>query len=84
MKYWFRPKRFWNWFAAYYPSSVEGWAVTISLIVFAVVIFLHIDKNSHSVSDTLISFTPWVLAFFVIFDLFCFRKGEYPSWWRRS
>lgn len=84
MKYWFRPKRFWKWFAAYYPSSIEGWAVTLVLVVFAVVIFIDIDRKTHLVSDALVSFIPWMVAIFAIFDVFCFRKGEYPSWWRKK
>lgn len=84
MHYWFKPARFWKWFAFYYPISKEGWGVTIFLIGFAVVLFLTIDSRSHSISDTLIGFAPWGIAIGAVFDLLCFRRGEYPSWWRRK
>lgn len=83
-KYWFRPARFWRWFAAYYPASWQGWASTLVLLVIAVVIFLNIDSRSHSVSDTLLNFAPWAICFLVIFDGLCFRTGEYPHWWKKK
>lgn len=83
MKYWFKPARFWKWFAAYYPSSWQGWLITILLLIFGTYIFCSIDARSHSVSDTLIAFSPWVIALGLLFDMFCFRTGEYPKWWRR-
>ncbi len=81
--YWFRPKRFWGYFAFYYPSSKEGWIITLVLVVSASEIFLFIDGRSHSVSDTLIGFAPWGVVMAALFDLLCFRFGEYPSWWKR-
>ncbi|MEP7162239.1 MAG: hypothetical protein ABI747_00535 [Candidatus Moraniibacteriota bacterium] len=84
MRYWFRPARFWKWFAFYYPATWEGWLVTIALIAFGVKVFFLIDRESHSASDTLLAFAPWVIALFALFDLLCFRTGEYPSWWRKK
>ncbi len=84
MHYWFKPARFWKWFAFYYPASVEGWVVTVLLLGALIKCFLLADANSHSVSDTLISFAPWAIAIMVLFDLFCFRTGEYPYWWRKT
>lgn len=83
-KYWFRPARFWNWFAFYYPASLGGWIVTLLLLIFVVHVFLYVDARSHSVSDTLIGFAPWAIATMALFDLLCFRLGEYPSWWRKK
>ena len=83
MNYWFRPKRFWRWFAAYYPASWQGWIVTLILLALAVLVFRKIDSTSHSVSDTLFSFAPWAIAIMALFDLACFRKGEYPWWWKK-
>jgi uncharacterized membrane protein len=82
MKYWFKPARFWKWFAAYYPASWEGWFATVVLVSIGVVIFRKIDLQSHSVSDTLLMFAPWAIALFLMFDMLCFRRGEYPSWWK--
>jgi hypothetical protein len=84
MKYWFRPARFWKWCAFYYPVSKAGWIATTVLFLLGVKIFLMIDSHSHSASDTLIAFTPWFIALACIFDLLCFRRGEYPSWWKKQ
>ena len=83
-QYWFKPKRFWNWFAAYYPVSWQGWVVTILAVAAAVWIFICVDRRSHSVSDTLLGIAPWFIAIGLAFDLMCFRKGEYPWWWRKK
>lgn len=82
--YWFRPKKFWKCFAFYYPSSWQGWVITIVLIALFMASFIAVDSNSHSGSDTVISFAPYGIAVFLIFDLLCFRKGEYPSWWKKE
>lgn len=80
--YWFRPVRFWKICACYYPSSREGVGVTLFLVFLLGALFYFIDMESHSVSDTLIRFVPWLLVGLLLFDLFCFRFGEYPAWWR--
>ena len=82
-RYWFRPKRFWKWFAFYHPVSRKGWAVTLILLGIAGLIFSAIDSRSHSVSDTLINFAPFAIVLMLIFDTLCFRYGEYPAWWRK-
>ena len=84
MHYWFRPKRFWGWFAFYVPTSRAGWIATLILLALAVLLFRAIDAESHSGSDTLLSFAPWAIALLALFDLLCFRFGEYPSWWRKK
>lgn len=82
ISYWFRPMRFWKWFAFYYPASRRGWGVTFILLGLAGSIFAFIDSQSHSVSDTLIGFAPWAITLMTLFDMLCFRHGEYPAWWR--
>jgi hypothetical protein len=84
MKYWFRPKRFWKWFAFYYPSSFSGWIVTLIIINLGVITFLLSDFDSKSLSDTLIKFLPYGLGLLITFDLICFQFGEYPYWWRKG
>lgn len=84
MKYWFKPKRFWNWFAFYYPTSLAGWLATVFLLTVFVRLFFIVDARSHSASDTLINFAPYAIAIFLLFDFLCFRFGEYPSWWRKA
>ncbi len=82
-KYWFKPRRFWHWFAAYYPSSWQGWLVSIISIILLAYMFRRIDSQSHSVSDTLIGFSGWVVLWLFIMDVLTRIKGEYPSWWRK-
>lgn len=81
-RYWFHPARFWNFFAAYYPVTVEGWIVTIASLIALATVFAQVDARSHSGSDTLIGAAPGMIAIFLVFDLTCRWKGEYPSWWR--
>ena len=80
--YWFRPKRL-GIVAVYVPANRAGWITTLVLLAFAAVFFLLADAHSHSASDTISQFLPWGLLFMVIYDWFCFRTGEYPSWWRK-
>ena len=48
----------------HYPISLEGYSICTIFIIFLVLTFLAIDKNSHSVSDTLYGIFPfWVPAF---------------------
>ncbi len=82
-KFWFRPAKFWKYFAFYYPASIQGWFLTFLLVVIFVKIFMIIDLMSHSGSDTLISFAPWAIVIMLLFDFLCFRFGEYPSWWKK-
>ncbi len=82
-RYWFRPARFWKWFAAYYPSSAEGWIITLILAAGFAVVYIYINARSHSIFETLLGVAPVAVIVMLVFDLLCFRTGEYPSWWRR-
>ena len=82
--YWFKPKRFWGIFAAYYPVTWEAWIITLATAAVLIGAFITVDADSHSASDTLIRLAPVMIVVLVIFDLISFRTGEYPSWWRRS
>ncbi len=84
MHYWFKPKRWGKWVAVYYPTSWQGWLTTLILAVVFVKMFWLADQHSHSGSDTLTMFAPWAIIIFLISDLICFRKGEYPWWWRKN
>jgi hypothetical protein len=60
-KSWFRPL---GWI--YYPVSVPGALITVLFILFCLQVFVAIDRNSHSVSDTFYGIFPyWVPAFLV-------------------
>lgn len=83
-RYWFKPARFWRWFAAYYPVTWEGWVVSAVCIATAVAAFIAVDRTSHSGSDTLIGVAPWWIGIGVVGDVFTRWKGEYPFWWRKE
>jgi len=55
-KYWFK-----EWGLIYYPISGQGFILTILALVFCVQIFLAVDRNSHSVSDTLYGVFPFIV-----------------------
>ena len=82
--YWFKPKRFWRWFAAYHPVSAGGWHVSLGCAAVLLFSFVAADRRSHSVSDTLISFAPFAVVVLIIFDSITRSKGEYPAWWKKK
>ncbi len=55
---WFRPL---GW--VYWPVSLPAWLLTAFVLALCVWVFLAVDRNSHSVSDTLIGTFPWVMIF---------------------
>lgn len=83
-QYWFKPKRFWKWFAAYYPASKEGMLITILALFLLAYSFIDADNASHSVSDTLYAFVPRALLILIIFDIITHVHGEYPWWWKKK
>jgi hypothetical protein len=61
-----------NWFKKvgwfYFPVSITGTVISIVAIAFCVTVFISVDRNSHSVSDTLYGIFPYfVSAFAVLF-----------------
>jgi hypothetical protein len=53
---WFKP---WGWI--YRPTSLAGVVVTFLGVLFCVNVFIAIDHNSHSVSDTLYGIFPFIV-----------------------
>ena len=82
-KYWFKPKQFWRWFAAYYPITKEGWITTIVAIAAIAYIAVGADAELRSVSDAFFKIAPGVIVVLLIFDIISFRTGEYPAWWKK-
>ena len=76
-KYWFKRKLYgWGWT----PVRWQGWAVLVLYIIGVVKIFVIIDMDSHSGSDTLISmFVPFMLLTALLL-IICYKKGEKPKW----
>jgi hypothetical protein len=59
-----------NWFRKsgwiYIPISFVGVFITLLVIAFCVTVFIAIDRNSHSVSDTLYGIFPYFVSAFTI------------------
>jgi hypothetical protein len=60
-KTWFKPI---GWI--YYPVSLIGWVITVITLLLCIQFFIAVDRNSHSASDTLISFFPYGALFVII------------------
>jgi hypothetical protein len=72
--YWFVPKRFWKVCAAYYPVTWEGWMVTLVIVGLGIALYFLVDSG--------LLYATLLVVLALIFDLACFRTGEYPSWWK--
>lgn len=53
-----------NWFhpmgLVFRPASIAGWLISFAALAFCVQVFIAIDARSHSVSDTLYGFFPFL------------------------
>jgi hypothetical protein len=72
-KPWFKRKRFG---LGWVPTSWQGWLATAVYLFFIIRAFLRIDKNSHSVSDTLINFSIPFIFLSIIFIIICRLKEQ--------
>lgn len=62
----------------YIPTSLIGWFLLLAGVAYAVVVFIAIDSQSHSVSDTLINFVFKLLLIAAVYSLIAYftsRKG---------
>jgi len=59
-----------NWFKKYgwfyIPASFFGILFTVITVTFCITVFVAIDRNSHSVSDTLYGIFPYFVSAFTI------------------
>lgn len=80
MKPWFIQKKYgYGWGL---PARWQGWVVVVLYFVFILYLFVRIDTSSHSVSDTLLNFIPWVIvASVVLFFIARITSGK-PKWRR--
>ena len=60
---WFKP---WGWI--YRPISWQGVLIVLLTLAFCVQVFLAIDRNSHSVSDTLYGIFPFVVPALMVLN----------------
>jgi hypothetical protein len=50
----------------YIPTTIIGAIITLCVIAFCVTVFIAVDRNSHSVSDTLYGVFPYFVSAFTI------------------
>lgn len=55
-----------RWGIIYIPISWYGWTVTLLSLLFCIYIFLSVDQQSHSVSDTLYEVFPYIVPTFLL------------------
>ena len=60
-KSWFK-----EWGLIYYPVSWQGFILTILALAFCVQVFFAVDRNSHSISDTLYGVFPFIVPTLLI------------------
>jgi len=58
---WFKK---WGWI--YLPISWQGYLIVFLAVIFCFQIFVAVDRNSHSVSDTLYGIFPFVVPSFLV------------------
>lgn len=72
-----------KWFTrkglVYWPVSVIGWLILIVALIFAVLRFIAIDMQSHSVSDTLINFIFNLLVIGLVYTVIAWFTEEKPK-----
>jgi len=62
-----------GWF--HYPVSVPGALMTSVGAAFCVMVFLAVDRRSHSASDTLFGIFPYFAAVFLLLDWIASRTS---------
>jgi hypothetical protein len=70
---WFKP---WGWI--YRPVSWQGVVIILFTLAFCAQVFLAIDRNSHSVSDTLYGVFPYFVCSFGILYWIA-SKSSHPA-----
>lgn len=77
-KYWFkaRGKQSVGWA----PSTWQAFVVLLLYIGFLIHSFLQINAESHSISDTLINFSPRFLIFTALLTIITYLTGEPTTW----
>lgn len=50
----------------YIPTTIIGGVISLLVIAFCITVFIAVDRNSHSVSDTLYGIFPFFVSAFTI------------------
>ena len=76
-KLWFKAKSFgWGW----YPSTPEGWVITLAYIVLVVGGSAWYVGEAESDALYFYGFFPFVLLLTVLLIWICWKTGEKPEW----
>jgi hypothetical protein len=62
-----------GWF--YVPVSPSGAIITLAALAFCAQVFLAIDRNTHSASDTMYGVFPFFASAFLLFDWIAIRTS---------
>jgi uncharacterized membrane protein YesL len=69
-----------NWFKRtgiiFVPKNIIGWIIMLAGIGYAVYVFIDIDRKSHSVSDTMITFVFNLLIIIAFYTLIAFLTSR--------
>ena len=68
---WFRPMGL-----LFRPVSLAGWLISLAALAFCVQLFIAVDRQSHSVSDTLINFVFNLLIIGAIYSLIAYLTSR--------
>jgi len=60
---WFNKTKF-----IHLPSSPVGFVIYVLAILFLITVFVAVDRNSHSVSDTLYGIFPYFVSTFLLVE----------------
>lgn len=73
------PQWFVRWGWVFRPASPAGWIALTLTILFCVQVFVAVDRQSHSVSDTLYGVFPYLACSFLLLDWLASRTGSRRS-----
>lgn len=71
---WFAP---WGWI--YRPVSWQGLALVILAVSFCIQVFVAVDRQSHSVSDTLYGVFPYIVPTLIVLTWVASKASGTPS-----
>ena len=71
---WFRA---WGW--VYRPVSIVGWVIMGCAAIFCLLVFLAIDRHSHSASDTLYGVFPYFVGTLVVLNWFASKTSGHEG-----
>lgn len=70
-KHWFKEL---GWI--YTPISWQGWLITLVIVLFCLHIFIVIDGQSHSISDTLYGIFPYIVPSLLVLYLVASKTSK--------